>query len=167
MVGVQINPISGLPSGFPVLHRLLFLRSLYDFTRMCQILKSCFMWILQILLTGIAPICARTCWRQKCRSPSWGMIFFLARLPFTLSSLWLRYVFTQDSSIQGLIEAREELRPLLLKSNDRLRDLLFLDIALDSSIRTAVERGYEELNRAKPEVCTVSSISISTTSSAI
>lgn len=64
-----------------------------------------------------------------------------------------------------MLEAREEIRPLLFKPNDRLRDLLFLDIALDSSVRTAVERGYEELNRAKPEVCTV--ISISTTSSAI
>jgi len=27
-----------------------------------------------------------------------------------------------------------------------------LDIALDSAVRTAVERGYEELNNAGPEV---------------
>jgi len=33
-----------------------------------------------------------------------------------------------------------------------LKDLLFLDIALDSTVRTAVERGYEELNKARPEV---------------
>ncbi|KAI8528222.1 hypothetical protein RHMOL_Rhmol12G0133800 [Rhododendron molle] len=55
------------------------------------------------------------------------------------------------SGFPGLLEAREEIRPLLFKPNDRLRDLLFLDIALDSSVRTAVERGYEELNSAEPE----------------
>lgn len=53
---------------------------------------------------------------------------------------------------QGLLEARQELRPLLNKSQSRLKDLLFLDIALDSAVRTAVERGYEELNNAGPEV---------------
>ena len=53
---------------------------------------------------------------------------------------------------QGLLEARQELRSLLLKSSDRLKDLLFLDIALDSTVRTAIERGYEELNNAGPEV---------------
>lgn len=45
-----------------------------------------------------------------------------------------------------------ELRPLLLNSNERLKDLIFLDIALDSTVRTAIERGYEELNNAEPEV---------------
>lgn len=54
--------------------------------------------------------------------------------------------------MKGLLEARQELRPLLSKSNNRLRDLLFLDIALDSTVRTAIERGYEELNNAGPEV---------------
>lgn len=54
--------------------------------------------------------------------------------------------------MQGLLEARAELRPLLLKSHDRLKDLLFLDIALDSMVRTAIERVYEELNNAGPEV---------------
>lgn len=53
--------------------------------------------------------------------------------------------------LEGLLEAREELRPLLFKSNDRLKDLIFLDIALDSSVRTSIERGYEELNSAGPE----------------
>lgn len=54
--------------------------------------------------------------------------------------------------IEGLLEARQDLRPLLLnKSQGRLKDLLFLDIALDSAVRTAVERGYEELNNAGPE----------------
>lgn len=54
--------------------------------------------------------------------------------------------------MQGLLEARQELRPLLLKSHDRLKDLLFLDLALDSTVRTAIERGYEQLNNAGPEV---------------
>ncbi|KAJ4974404.1 hypothetical protein NE237_007578 [Protea cynaroides] len=53
--------------------------------------------------------------------------------------------------LEGLLEAREELRPVLLKSRDRLKDLLFLDIALDSMVRTATERGYENLNDAGPE----------------
>ncbi|THG07079.1 hypothetical protein TEA_023732 [Camellia sinensis var. sinensis] len=88
MVGVQINPISGLPSGFPEL--LQFVREHVEDKNV-------------------------------------------------------------EALLEGLLEAREELRPLLLKSNDRLKDLLFLDIALDSTVRTAVERGYEELNNAKPE----------------
>ncbi|XP_074274451.1 alpha-glucan water dikinase, chloroplastic isoform X2 [Silene latifolia] len=53
--------------------------------------------------------------------------------------------------LEGLLEARQELRPLLSKSEHRLKDLIFLDIAIDSSIRTAIERGYEELNKAGPE----------------
>ncbi|KAM5567913.1 alpha-glucan water dikinase 1, chloroplastic [Rosa sericea] len=53
--------------------------------------------------------------------------------------------------IEGLLEARQELWALLSKPNDRLKDLLFLDIALDSTVRTAIERGYEELNNAGPE----------------
>lgn len=54
--------------------------------------------------------------------------------------------------MQGLLEARQELWPLLTKPNDRLKDLLFLDIALDSTVRTAIERGYEQMNNAGPEV---------------
>ncbi|XP_058088674.1 alpha-glucan water dikinase, chloroplastic [Magnolia sinica] len=88
MVGVQINPISGIPSGYPEL--------------------------LQFVLDHVED----------------------KRVEYLL---------------EGLLEARAELRPLLLKSHDRLRDLLFLDIALDSTVRTALERGYEELNNAEPE----------------
>jgi len=51
-----------------------------------------------------------------------------------------------------LLEARLELQPSLSKSQSRLKDLIFLDVALDSTVRTAVERGYEELNNAAPEV---------------
>ncbi|KAL0364189.1 UNVERIFIED_CONTAM: Alpha-glucan water dikinase, chloroplastic [Sesamum angustifolium] len=88
MVGVQINPVSGLPSGFPDL------------------------------------------------------------LQFVLEHIEDKNV---EALLEGLLEAREELRPLLSQSNDRLRDLIFLDIALDSAVRTAVERGYEELSNASPE----------------
>lgn len=85
MVGVQINPIPGLPSGFPEL------------------------------------------------------------LQFVLKHVEDKNV---EALIEGLLEARQELRPLLFKSNNRLKDLLFLDIALDSTVRTAIERGYEELSNA-------------------
>ncbi|MBA0823782.1 hypothetical protein Goarm_020488 [Gossypium armourianum] len=88
MVGVQINPIPGLPSGFPDLLR------------------------------------------------------------FVLEHIEDRNV---EALLEGLLEARQELRPLLLKSTGRLKDLLFLDIALESTVRTAIERGYEELNNSRPE----------------
>ncbi|TYG41434.1 hypothetical protein ES288_D12G174900v1 [Gossypium darwinii] len=88
MVGVQINPVADLPSGFPELLR------------------------------------------------------------FILQHVEDRNV---EALIEGLLEARQELRPLLLKSSDRLKDLLFLDIALDSTVRTATERAYEELNNVGPE----------------
>ena len=50
------------------------------------------------------------------------------------------------------MEARVELRPLLLDSPECMKDLIFLDIALDSTFRTATERSYEELHNAAPEV---------------
>jgi alpha-glucan, water dikinase len=55
-------------------------------------------------------------------------------------------------TLQALLEARAEIRPLLCGSSERLKDLIFLDIALDSTVRTAVERSYEQLNNAAPEV---------------
>ncbi|KAF7809324.1 alpha-glucan water dikinase, chloroplastic [Senna tora] len=88
MVGVQINPVSGLPSGFPEL--LQFVME-------------------HIEVTDVEPL------------------------------------------LEGLLEARQELRPLLFRPQGRLKDLLFLDIALDSTVRTALERGYEELNNAGAE----------------
>ncbi|KAG2256802.1 hypothetical protein Bca52824_076096 [Brassica carinata] len=88
MVGVQINPISGLPSGYPDLLRFV---------------------LQHVEEKNVEPL------------------------------------------LEGLLEARQELRPLLLKSHDRLKDLLFLDLALDSTVRTAIERGYEQLNDAGPE----------------
>ncbi|KAM0827911.1 hypothetical protein ACQ4PT_067884 [Festuca glaucescens] len=88
MVGVQINPVKGLSSGFPEL--------------------------LQFVLDHV---------EDKSAEPL----------------------------LEGLLEARVELRPLLIESSERLKDLIFLDIALDSTFRTAVERSYEELNDAAPE----------------
>ncbi|CAG7899970.1 unnamed protein product [Brassica rapa] len=88
MVGVQINPVSGLPSGYPDLLRFV---------------------LQHVEEKNVEPL------------------------------------------LEGLLEARQELRPLLLKSHDRLKDLLFLDLALDSTVRTAIERGYEQLNDAGPE----------------
>ncbi|XP_042048973.1 alpha-glucan water dikinase, chloroplastic-like isoform X2 [Salvia splendens] len=88
MVGVQINPVQGLPGGFPELLR------------------------------------------------------------FVVNHIEDRNV---EALLEGLLEARQELRPLLSQSSDRLKDILFLDIALDSAVRTAVERGYQELNNASPE----------------
>lgn len=88
MVGVKINPIPGLPSGFPEL------------------------------------------------------------LQFVLEHVEDKNV---EPLLEGLLEARQELQPLLIKSHDRMKDLLFLDIALDSTVRTAIERGYEELNNAGAE----------------
>nr|XP_043623338.1 alpha-glucan water dikinase 1, chloroplastic-like isoform X2 [Erigeron canadensis] len=88
MVGVNINPISGLPSGFPEL------------------------------------------------------------LQFVLEHVEDKNV---EPLLEGLLEAREELKPALSSSNDRLKDLLFVDISLDSTVRTAIERSYEELKDAKPD----------------
>ncbi|KAL0372365.1 UNVERIFIED_CONTAM: Alpha-glucan water dikinase, chloroplastic [Sesamum calycinum] len=56
-----------------------------------------------------------------------------------------------EALLEGLLEAREELRPSINQPKDRLKDLIFLDIALDSTVRTTVERGYEELSNASPE----------------
>ncbi|XP_021304642.1 alpha-glucan water dikinase, chloroplastic isoform X2 [Sorghum bicolor] len=88
MVGVQINPVKGLPSGFPEL--------------------------LEFVLDHV---------EDKSAEPL----------------------------LEGLLEARVDLRPLLLDSPERMKDLIFLDIALDSTFRTAIERSYEELNDAAPE----------------
>ncbi|KAF7829333.1 alpha-glucan water dikinase, chloroplastic [Senna tora] len=88
MVGVQINPVPGLPSGFQEL------------------------------------------------------------LQFVMDHIEVKDV---ELLLEGLLEARQELRPLLDKPQDRLKDILFLDISLDSTVRTVVERGYEQLDNAGPE----------------
>ncbi|KAI3950212.1 hypothetical protein MKW92_044526 [Papaver armeniacum] len=47
--------------------------------------------------------------------------------------------------MEKLLECRIELRPLLLTSHERLKDLIFLDLALDFSVKTTIERGFKEL----------------------
>lgn len=53
------------------------------------------------------------------------------------------------SAAQGLVEARQELRPSLVRDQERLKDVVFLDLALDSTARTAVERGMEYATTAQ------------------
>ncbi|OVA15252.1 Pyruvate phosphate dikinase [Macleaya cordata] len=50
--------------------------------------------------------------------------------------------------MEKLLECRIELRPVLLTSHERLKDLIFLDLALDSAVRTTMERGFKELRDA-------------------
>ena len=40
-----------------------------------------------------------------------------------------------------------------MKSHNRLRDIIFLDLALDSTVRTTVERALEGLSNASAGVC--------------
>ncbi|KAG8654882.1 hypothetical protein MANES_05G189000v8 [Manihot esculenta] len=49
-------------------------------------------------------------------------------------------------SSKNLVDSRIELRPVLLTSSERAKDLLFLDLALDSAVRTTMERGLKELS---------------------
>ncbi|KAF6166769.1 hypothetical protein GIB67_005645 [Kingdonia uniflora] len=51
--------------------------------------------------------------------------------------------------MEKLLESRIELRPILSTSHGRLKDLIFLDIALDSAVRTTMERGFKELSNAQ------------------
>lgn len=53
---------------------------------------------------------------------------------------------------QKLLESRIELRPVLLSTHGRSKDLLFLDLALSSSVRTTMERGLKNLSFANPPV---------------
>ncbi|XP_020533738.1 alpha-glucan water dikinase 2 isoform X2 [Jatropha curcas] len=50
------------------------------------------------------------------------------------------------SLMEKLLESRIELHPALLTSNGRAKDLLFLDLALDSAVRTTMERGLKDLS---------------------
>ncbi|XP_043712180.1 alpha-glucan water dikinase 2 isoform X2 [Telopea speciosissima] len=59
-------------------------------------------------------------------------------------------VHINDKSIhpvmEKLLESRIELHPILLKSHERFKDLLFLDISLASAVRTTMERGLKDLD---------------------
>ncbi|KAJ4963695.1 hypothetical protein NE237_023634 [Protea cynaroides] len=48
--------------------------------------------------------------------------------------------------MEKLLESRIELHPILLKSHERFRDLLFLDISLSSAVKTTMERGLKDLD---------------------
>ncbi|XP_030934954.1 alpha-glucan water dikinase 2 isoform X1 [Quercus lobata] len=52
--------------------------------------------------------------------------------------------------MEKLLESRIELHSRLLTSHGRLKDLLFLDLALASAVRTSMERGFKDLNFAHP-----------------
>ncbi|XP_010254601.1 PREDICTED: alpha-glucan water dikinase 2 isoform X2 [Nelumbo nucifera] len=50
--------------------------------------------------------------------------------------------------MEKLLEARIELFPVLVMPHERLKDLLFLDLALASAVRTTMERGFKDLQNA-------------------
>ncbi|KAF2323958.1 hypothetical protein GH714_004742 [Hevea brasiliensis] len=50
------------------------------------------------------------------------------------------------SLMEKLLESRIELHPVLLTSTGRAKDLLFLDLALDSAVRTTMERGLKDIS---------------------
>jgi hypothetical protein len=54
--------------------------------------------------------------------------------------------------LQKLLESRIELHPIMCTAHGRAKDLLFLDLALASAIRTTMERGLKDLNFAHPPV---------------
>ncbi|WOH14790.1 hypothetical protein DCAR_0934313 [Daucus carota subsp. sativus] len=72
---------------------------------------------------------------------------------------YLQFIKTHigDTSIsplmEKLLESRIELRPSIVTSHGRSKDLLFLDLALDSAVRTTVEKGLGNLNSSNlPEI---------------
>ncbi|PRQ20992.1 putative alpha-glucan, water dikinase [Rosa chinensis] len=52
--------------------------------------------------------------------------------------------------MEKLLESRIELRPLLITSHRRLKDILFLDLALASAVKTTMERGLTDLHFSNP-----------------
>ncbi|PRQ20924.1 putative alpha-glucan, water dikinase [Rosa chinensis] len=51
---------------------------------------------------------------------------------------------------QKLLESCIERRPLLIISHRRLKDILFLDLALASAVETTLERGLTDLHFSNP-----------------
>lgn len=72
--------------------------------------------------------------------------------PKLLESLSFIQAHVEDRNIgplmEKLLEARIEIRPMLLKPHGRLKDLIFLDLSLDSAVRTTMERSFNELNNS-------------------
>ncbi|XWS25405.1 hypothetical protein CRYUN_Cryun27aG0065400 [Craigia yunnanensis] len=52
--------------------------------------------------------------------------------------------------MEKLLESRTEIRPLLLTPHRLAKEMLFLDLALDSAVRTTMERGLKDLNFSYP-----------------
>jgi alpha-glucan,water dikinase len=52
--------------------------------------------------------------------------------------------------LQGLVEARRELRPALNSGGGRLKDIIYLDLALDSAVRTTVEKSLSAVSSWGP-----------------
>ncbi|XP_031495400.1 alpha-glucan water dikinase 2 [Nymphaea colorata] len=75
--------------------------------------------------------------------------------PSLQESLQFVQAHVDDRDVGPLLEkilvSRVALRPILLRSQGRSKDLLFLDIALDSTVRTCMERGYDALKNGQPQ----------------
>ncbi|CAJ1974048.1 unnamed protein product [Sphenostylis stenocarpa] len=56
----------------------------------------------------------------------------------------------QLNIVRKLLESRIELRPVLQTSHKRLKDMIFLDISLDSALGTTAEKGLKNVNFANP-----------------
>ncbi|GBG63702.1 hypothetical protein CBR_g39013 [Chara braunii] len=88
---------------------------------------------------------------EGCRVAKTVEIQPIGGLPRDLNPL-LEYVLANHDSkdvvslLEALVEARREIRPSLLKASNRLKDIIYLDLALDSAVRTAVERGMENVH---------------------
>lgn len=52
--------------------------------------------------------------------------------------------------MQALVEARRELRPALQSHVERLKDVVYLDLALDSAVRTTVDRSLSAMASRGP-----------------
>ncbi|KAG1358766.1 putative Alpha-glucan water dikinase 2 [Cocos nucifera] len=48
--------------------------------------------------------------------------------------------------LQKLLESRIELRPILFGAKGRLKDFIYLDLALDSAVKTSIEKSFTELS---------------------
>ncbi|CAN0838714.1 Alpha-glucan water dikinase 2 [Linum grandiflorum] len=52
--------------------------------------------------------------------------------------------------MEKLVESRIELRPYLFTTHGKAKDMLFLDLALDSTVRTTIERKLKDLSFVQP-----------------
>ena len=102
-------------------------------------------------ILGLPEFCQSTCWWWKYWTTYGGHLFSKELFKVYVSELYGRFK-VWHYFFQKLLESRIELRSLLLTSHGRLKDLLFLDLALASAVRTSMERGFKDLNFAHPPV---------------